>query len=285
MPGSPLQSYLGVQRAHDRILRQILTEAATDASKRLRAIKGEGIGAQVKRAQLSIQIEQFRMWKDIETLTERSMLKAAVTATDDVAALLAELSASAGVATPEVLLQGMQQAARLTVSNLISRGINGVPLSDRVYKNAVLSNGRIDRIINSALLRNASPREIASLVKGFIHPNTPGGASYAAMRLGRSEVNNAFHTTSIRHYDEQPWINASKWNLSGSHPKADECDEYANETHMPRGKPGVYSTDDIPSKPHPQCFCYITPVTMSDAEFIRAFNRGDFDAYTAQLTA
>jgi hypothetical protein len=134
-------------------------------------------------------------------------------------------------------------------------------------------------------MRNANSRELARLVRNYIHPDTPGGVSYAAQRLARTEINNAFHTTSLRHYNEQPWVEGVKWSLSSSHPHADACDEYATEVHFRGGEPGVYKPEDTPSKPHPQCFCYVSPVTMSDEAFIRAFNAGEFDAAADQLIA
>jgi hypothetical protein len=89
-------------------------------------------------------------------------------------------------------------------------------------------------------------------VRGSIRPDTPGGVGYAAKRLGRTEVNNAFHAQAINDVREKPWVNAVKWNLSKVHvPKpGDKCELYDGQ---------IFGKDEVPNKPHPQCMCYITP--------------------------
>jgi hypothetical protein len=99
------------------------------------------------------------------------------------------------------------------------------------------------------------------------------------MRLGRTELNNAFHTTTQRLYEKQPWVTAMKWNLSSSHPEGDICDEYAFDAHIPHGEAGVWRKGDVPSKPHPNCLCFTTPVTVSDDEFAKQFTDGKYDEY------
>lgn len=136
-------------------------------------------------------------------------------------------------------------------------------LSLRVYKNAELASGRIERIIRSSVIRGMSAKELAEQVVPLINPNVRGGVSYAAMRLGRTELNNAFHERQIREAQRE-WVQGVKWNLSRSHPRVDQCDILAN-------KPsdyglGVYDKDSVPNKPHPQCLCYLTYDVMNESE-------------------
>jgi hypothetical protein len=165
------------------------------------------------------------------------------------------------------------------VQSLISRKENGITLSDKVYRNKALSQGYVDRAINNGLLLGKSAAEIAKDVIGYIDPNVRGGASYAAMRLGRSEVLNAYHTTAINRYKANPWVEKVKWNLSGSHPRPDECNEYADSVHIKNGKAGEFFPEDIPAKPHPNCLCYIEPVVMDLDTFAKNFKSGKFDDY------
>jgi hypothetical protein len=128
-----------------------------------------------------------------------------------------------------------------------------------------------------------SAKEIAKQVFRFIDPETPGGASYAALRLGRTELNNAFHTNSIKQAQAMPWVEGVKWNLSGSHPRPDECNEYAEDTHYRGGDGGVFLPQDVPPKPHPNCLCFTTTETQSDEDFIASYRAGDYNDYFASI--
>lgn len=155
---------------------------------------------------------------------------------------------------------------------------SAVPLSRQVYKTAALANGWVDRAIDSALARGATPRELAKDVYDFIHPGTRGGASYAALRLGRTELNNAYHAAQIYDMNSKPWVVAAQWHLSGSHPKKDICDVMAAQDLHGLG-PGRYRTADVPGKAHPQCLCFITPEMPSAARLDALIAAGAFDDY------
>lgn len=148
-----------------------------------------------------------------------------------------------------------------------SRGVARHDLSSRVFKNSELAAGRIDKIVNSALARGLSARELAKEIRTFILPTTPGGVSYAAMRLARTELNNSFHAASTATYD-RPWVSKVVWHLSGSHPKPDACNTLAAKKYEP---------DAVPDKPHPQCLCFTTAETVSPAEFRQAMASGQYD--------
>lgn len=173
----------------------------------------------------------------------------------------------------------MLQQARAGIDSIISRKENGISLSEKVYRNRVVSSGKIDRILNTGLALGKSAREIANDVSGFISPDVPGGVSYASMRLARTELNNAFHTTQRNMMNKNPFVEKAKWELSGSHPRPDECNEYADQVHIKDGEAGEFWTHDVPNKPHPNCLCYITPVMMDEEQFIQSFKSGAYDSY------
>ena len=175
----------------------------------------------------------------------------------------------------------MIATAKTGVDSLISRKVNGISLSQKVYNNQALSKGIIDKTINNGLALGMNARDIAKSVVGFIDPQTPGGASYAAMRLGRTEVANAFHTTAVRRYQQTPWINVVKWSLSGSHPAGlvDDCNDYAEGVHFKGGEPGEFLTMEVPGKPHPQCLCYVEPVVIDLDTYVKNFKAGEYDDY------
>ena len=160
----------------------------------------------------------------------------------------------------------------------ISREENLRGLSRLVWKNIGLYSARLDAEIAKGLLRGLSAPELAKVVRDFIHPDVRGGVNYAAMRLARTEINNAFHQTAIRYTREMPWVEGYQWHLSNSHPRTDICNSYANESHGHGGR-GLHSKTDVPSKPHPQCLCYVTPVTHDSSVFYKRLRSGAYDRY------
>jgi hypothetical protein len=167
--------------------------------------------------------------------------------------------------TPTLHFNALQSA-----NDLISRHTNGFTLSQRVYRNSQATVLQVGRIIDQSLALQRSPREIAALVRSFISPGVPGGTSYAAMRLARTEINNAHHETTIRLSKDRPWVSGYKWMLSGSHPSPDICDEYARRE---------FEKDEVPSKPHPQCLCFLVVQQESSEDFLDKLTDGDYDDY------
>lgn len=258
-------------------MRQLLKDASREAEQIVKMHgKGAGIGARVRQAQLDLARQQRQMWASVGHQA-RVAIGDGVDAAADSISFMNEVMLNAVGGASEFWRGALLAQARSGIPTLLARRENGITLSDRVYRNAALSSGKIDSMINGMIVNGASAREIATRVRGFIDPATPGGASYAAMRLGRSELNNAFHTTSINVGKSQPWVKGQKWNLSGSHPKPDLCDEYASQRNGMG--PGVFAPGDVPAKPHPQCLCYITAVTPSREEFIKNFTAGKYDHY------
>lgn len=275
--------YLLLQRGSDRELARILQDAANEAARLARSIPGEGIGAQVRRAQmaqvsLALRQNQNKLWNRINGAIAqrlRDATEVALKANRRINEFLARAAA------PDLEASFLAAADRSAL-NVQSRVLNDIDLSPRVYKNKELSSGRIAQIANRGVALNKSAREIARDVRGFIDPNVRGGVSYAAFRLGRTELNNAFHTTSRRAYAEQPWVAGVKWNLSKSHPRKDECNEYAEEDRHGIGS-GVFKRGAVPGKPHPQCLCYITPITVDQESFLDNLMSGDYDSFLNQL--
>lgn len=283
----PRRAYLAEQVKFDAQLRVILRDAASQAVREINRLRLlDGIGARVREAQLrfalsAIKTEQAFMWRKIGNLIESKRA--------EVAAVAAEQGALLDISLFREVPGGQRYVSQFRDQRFASRaglealrarasGDSAFTLSERVYRNAALASGRIDRIVNSALARGASAREIANEVRGLILPSTPGGVSYSAMRLGRTELNNAFHAVSSQLNDEKPWVNGTKWNLSRSHPAPDKCDQYAKHNGD-----GVWQTTSVPSKPHPQCLCFVTPVVVDREEFASSFAAGRYDSYLQSI--
>lgn len=276
-------NYLKQQKQSDKQLEAVLRIAARDAEREILRLKGkDNIGSVVRRAQYqavlkTLQQQQKQLWRKINSVTEEGIKLSAEIAASTAAEVTARLGLSLEASGYNVAKQ-FELAAEQGIESVKARAISEIDLSKNVYNNRALTSGKINRIINSGLASNKSALEMAKDVKGFISPSTPGGVDFAAKRLARTEINNAFHTTSVLTASEQPWVDGVKWHLSGSHPKPDACNDYADKDSYHLGA-GVFTAGKVPGKPHPQCLCYTTTITTPDKEFVNNFKNGKYDAY------
>lgn len=261
----PLTTYLKEQRAVDARMRRVLLAAANSARRELAGLDPQGLRA----AQLRLQQEQLRLWSQLGVIIEDGIISEASAVADMNSIFTNDLLRSLGVKANAEFRRQMAAQARNTIQQYLARERHGMTLSERVYKNGQLASGRIDNLINKHLLQGSSAREIAKDVARFINPSTPGGASYAAMRLGRTELNNAFHEAANETYRTNPFIRKVEWHLSASHPHADDCDNLVGE----------YDPGNVPDKPHPQCLCYTTPAVMTTKQVKAGLKSGRWDDY------
>lgn len=280
----PLTAYLEVQETTLRAMAADLLDAQQDLQERLArlAARNGGVGAQVRATQLSAIDQQLttvlrELWKDLgeDILVGGDAVADAASSVQQVYERM--LFSTAGLTLPDELLRAEEAFARQTVQHYFSRMHNNISLSEQVYKTEALSKQWVQREINRVILQGGSWKDIADRVKPFIDPHTPGGVSYAAKRLGRTELNNAFHETAARLGQENPWVTGQQWHLSGSHGRKDECDVLANKTVSRQLGRGVYPADNVPRKPHPQCLCYLTPKTVSEDQFFDRLMAGDYE--------
>lgn len=164
--------------------------------------------------------------------------------------------------------------ARRTVNGLeaaIKRmeGTSYKPLSNQVYDTTKLATGWVDDAINRALVSGWDAKRLAKEIVPSISPNVPGGVSYAANRLARTEINNAYHAASWDRMNRSIIVDQVDWNTSSSHPENDVCDEYRDASPFDKNK--------VPAKPHPNCYCYITPRLPSEEDFINNLLAGKYD--------
>lgn len=267
-------------KAFDAELAGVLSDTAREAERILRISLPEnaGIGSRVRRAQTQQALRAIRQ-------LQAAMYDGPITAAMRRSIETTTLHALEGLNTINSMqLKGrltrgireqMEFASKRAAENVRSRLINSIDLSPRVYKTKALSSRWVQREVNRGLALGRSADEIAKSVRAMIAPNVRGGVSYAARRLGRTEINNAFHTSTIRMASNQPWTEGFKWNLSGSHPRPDICNEYADDDHDELGA-GIFSTKSVPGKPHPQCLCYLTVVTTPDELFLENLLDGKY---------
>lgn len=282
-----LNRYLAIQARSDTRVRTALLQAAEDAENRLSALETNStFSAGVRSAQIRLAMTAIRdvhesLFKQMIPIIKDGYVRAAGAATDALAEsdtqYLRAAFKSTGAAS--LFVDGQRRQAEIGVVHAInSLTKSDIPLSARVYRSRSISNGWAKRVVVSTIMRGGSAREIAQQVRSHIRPNTPGGTSYAAMRLGRTELNNAFHATTIELTKDRPWVESNRWNLSNTHvPQKCKCETYA--------RIGTFSVENTPVKPHPQCRCFVTPELEPFESFVTNLNAGYYRDWTSKHAA
>lgn len=264
MAADPLQRQIQVVQWTDAELRRTLRIAAQEAERVARN------SSSLRAAQVRLAASNAVTWQAIGEVIEAGIGDGVTSALEYQALFDENLFARAGVSS-QYWAASQMATAQEGMQSLISRKENGYTLSQRVWRDSQRAQVGLNDTINTGLALGKTPAEIAKDVGKYLRPDVPGGASYVAMRLGRSEVVNAYHQTSVRKYQQTPWVVRVKWNLSGSHPRPDECNEYADQE--------FFKPNEVPDKPHPNCLCYVTPEAMPVQEYADRFKAGEFDNY------
>lgn len=282
---TPLSAYIGVQQPVDRAMANVLLDAAKEAEAIILSSAGsKGIGSAVERARMQQASRELRkmaeqMWGGSITPTMKKGMQAAAVAAVNSETFVNDVLGKALGARFEALEQAFAFSAMNSVDNLRAKDANAIPLSEQVYKSKAMANGWVEREIQRAIALQSSAKDLAARVRGLINPNTPGGVSYAANRLARTEINNAFHRAQIDRRSSEPWTTGMKWVLSRSHPVRDKCNDYAEGVHFKGGDPGVFRATGVPGKPHPNCLCFLTTQTVDEDEFVDKFLKGEYTSY------
>lgn len=268
-----------LEQIKSRDIAKILEASAKEAEKLVakNMAKGTFSGAlraqQLQLASVGLGALSSELWDDVSTEMRKGIYAASYLAADQ--AMDLDLLHGMPVGAIVQYAPQMRFYAAQSAEDLISRKVNNIPLSEKIYANGKTTVAQVGKVIDKSLALQMSAKEIANQVYKFYSPTVPGGASYAAMRLGRTEINNAHHTTTLRMAEEREWVSGFKWNLSGSHPRPDECNDYAERDNG--FGPGVFAKGTVPMKPHPQCLCYLTAQMPTEKEFINNLINGDYD--------
>jgi len=120
----------------------------------------------------------------------------------------------------------------------LQTGMSARRLRDQILKTAEQQPIEIPKWLKEQL-RQADRDTIAKEVAKYVQKQQ----KYNAMRVARTEIQRAWRRTYVEQAKKLPFVKGIKWNLSGSHPKKDICDEYA-------------------------CLCYLTTVLADIEEVI-----------------
>ncbi len=168
------------------------------------------------------------------------------------------------------------------VKSLLTRTRHGLKLSARVWRIGKDARQNIRRVVEDGVTRGLDSRKLARQVQQYVQPDVwtamkqetrrnlgvSSNVSFEAMRLARTEVNNAFHEGTVNAYAAIPSARGAYWRLSGAHPLPDICDEYASHNGN-----GLWAEGEVPARPHPACMCVIC-AAMEDTEAFTQRLRG-----------
>jgi len=144
------------------------------------------------------------------------------------------------------------------------RGIyqTGFSLSRAVWEIRDINARQIRRIVASGIASGRSSISVSSDIKKFTvmgslpkeRTETPGPGVYKtayknALRLARTETNNAYHEAEIAYATKKGY--KKLWNRSAGGAPCDVCDDLAGQ---------VFEPEDVPALPHPQCSCHLSTV-------------------------
>lgn len=179
-------------------------------------------------------------------------------------------SYAAGEGISGALVAGtFSQIPARTLAVLASRGSNAAKFRTLINRHMTDAAGSLDAIINGGIGTGQSARslarDIASLLVGEdikagaygLDPTDVSGLKsiwYDSRRIAVTEINNAYRESNHQSLEESGMVGAVQWQLSGSHPVEDECDDIAAESSEGY-EPGFYTLDEWPDAPHPFCMC------------------------------
>jgi len=278
--GKPLRDYLRAARPTEREIALILRQASEEAERIILQAMATPTGStSAQVAQLRIILDQMqraqgRMWQTIGESVREGISDVMTTAYLEAEDVLFRYLSRHRYDTATMRATLVAQARR-GMEAVFAKAANDIPLADQVYRTGVLATGQVSRVIQSGMLLQKSAKQLARDVKKFINPSTPGGVSYAAFRLARTELNNAFKTAQEERYVDEPWTKGMRWNLSGSHPVPDICNLLAEEDRHELGA-GIYPVGQRPNS-HPNCLCFLTAEQIGEDEFIEGLLNGDYD--------
>lgn len=281
-PRQPLLNVLALNKMTIAEMNQMLNDGADEIDRVLpKLIEKHTTSGSVKAAQLALVRKELRglqsaLWGDLGRSTRSGVEAAATTASATAEGALWQFLAKHGLDMPQLRAANVA-TARQGIAAMLAKSANGIPLARSVYHTQQLASGMVDRKVSQGLLLGNNAKAIAKSVSTMIRPNVAGGVSYAAHRLARTEINHAYKTAQEQRYANDPWVKGMRWNLSKTHPKPDQCNEFADADDHGLGD-GVYPVGHRP-RSHPNCLCYLTAESISEEEFEDAFMAGEYNRH------
>ena len=213
---------------------------------------------------LSIKVYQGKRMQVVQMMNELGIsLKRDITSA--ISEIANDVAFTEQDATNDLLLENddanlmvdFTEIPRQTADLLAQRyDVDGLRISSSIWAQSQVSE--IENVVLSGIARGQSARDMSNQLSKFMLGGGTGmGTSVRAkaMRLARTEINNAYWESARRASIESPVVKGIRWELSGRHPEYDVCNILAESDLFELGI-GVYPAEYLPAKPHPNCLCY-----------------------------
>lgn len=162
----------------------------------------------------------------------------------------------------------------------IAIGIYGLTFLDRQKGVAVSTEKTIKNIVNLGTQQGFSSKQMIEVLKDYVNPNTSAAKPFDIARkalgaskdfrpkdvlagsvqtnlyeITRNEASELWRDMTEDAYRDAEWVKGYRWELSGSHPAPDICDDLAEH--------GVYDKDEERPYSHGHCLCDWVPELLS----------------------
>lgn len=172
-------------------------------------------------------------------------------------------------------------AVKTVTGRVYSDGRN---FSDRIWRISLFANDGVEKILTAGVSRGESAVNMSKELRQFLlNPELTDGTTwttairksvsgqgtihYNALRLARTEINNAYREALVQSNDASPIMLGMKWNLSKTHSIPDICDVWADGDMFGIGK-GVYPPSGVPID-HPNGRCFLTEVMRAQNQWMQ----------------
>jgi hypothetical protein len=272
-------------RAHtlNRTALQTIVRSLREGARKIVEDAAEGAMSQRHAAALRKQflglIAEFEKLTVNTTTNSVSLtVKELVTLHQKVTAKILEKHATAAV--ERQLVERFDQASVRALAAIASRAKNAATFQTLARRNMKEAAPDLDRLLQQGIARGVSARQLAKDVEKILSGEFPSLQEYGlrvsdlsglrtvrsdAMRIARSEINNAAREANRQALHQSPIVLAARWQTSGNHQIEDECDDLANADEFGFGK-GFWRMDEWPVAPHPNCACYAGDVIFRPPE-------------------
>jgi len=218
--------------------------------------------------QTALDKRAAEMGKEVIAATHQGIVMASAAGSEGVADVSAHMMRDV-FSAPQVkrLFAGINE--RATLAMLARTRADGLKISDRIWRTSERARNSVRIIVEDAVARGQDSRTTARQVQQYLQPGVwtahkeetrrrlgvHKDISYEAMRLARTEMNNAFHEGMLAANQHSPGYQGIYWRLSAARvmPRPDICDDMAASTLY--GAAGFYPKGQEPVRPHPACLC------------------------------
>lgn len=245
-------------RAMNQIVNGILVPLLRDTATLAGQLARVTLPDHPDRFRAEFRVVSERLWAGTETLTLDGMRTMFLLADQRISEYTVQVIGGRTdfARRPELLNSEMGMVLE-RVRKHAAQARHGRTLSDRVWLNDRATRVTVQNLIGDAIRNGEGPAVLARRVRQYVAPGVPGGASYAAMRLARTELLGAWDARERQLLRAAGIYAGVQWMLSPTHTGVDVCDELAAG--------GPYPLDAIPARPHPHDMCWIEPVIDDDA--------------------